>query len=344
MHFQVVNPFDYPDWNEQLASLGDASFFNTVEWARVLSETYGYEPCYLVGREGGELVSLLPMMHVNSWLTGNRGVALPFSDYCEPVGLDLRHVGLVLDSLKALGRRKTWRYFEIRSDIGVERGCPASAVYRKHSLDLTGGEQALSGRLESSVRTSIRKAIKEGVEVTFSRSLEAVGEFYGLNCLTRRRHGVPPQPFSFFRNLQQQVLARGLGEVAIARQGGIVIAASVYCHAGRRVLFKYGASDSRYQRLRGSTLVMWEAIRRYAREGYTHLSLGRTSGDNEGLLRFKTGWGAEESELRYFKYNFQSDRFVGGGPGHSEPGYRLVRMLPLSCSRLIGKVLYKHMA
>jgi hypothetical protein len=220
VHFQVVNPFDYPDWNERLASLGDASFFNTVEWARVLSKTYGYEPCYLVGREGGELVSLLPIMHVNSWLTGNRGVALPFSDYCEPVGPDLRHVGLVLDSLKELGRRKTWRYFEIRSDAGVERGCPASAVYRKHSLDLTGGEQALSGRLESSVRTSIRKAIKEGVEVTFARSLEAVREFYGLNCLTRRRHGVPPQPFSFFRNFHQQVLTKGLGEVAIARQGG----------------------------------------------------------------------------------------------------------------------------
>lgn len=309
-----------------------------------MSLSYGFEPCYIVGEDGGGLVSLLPMMHVGSWLTGRRGVSLPFSDYSEPVGLESSQAGPIMDALKDLGQRRKWRYFEVRCADGVEPGAPASAVYRKHSLNLASDEQSLFTHLESSVRTSIRKALKAGVEVSFSDTLVAVREFYRLNCLTRRRHGLPPQPFSFFKNLQQQVLAKGMGTVAIARHGGNVIAASVYCHAGSKALFKYGASDERYQGLRGSTLVMWEAIRRYAAAGYEALSLGRTVVANDGLRRFKLGWGATESEIRYFNYDLRRGRFVGGGCERDDSGYALVRLLPLSCSRLIGTLLYKHIA
>lgn len=343
MQFRVINPLDCPDWNERVDVRRNGFFFTTVEWVRVLSLSYGFEPCYIVGEEDGAIVSLLPMMHVGSWLTGRRGVSLPFSDYSEPVGMESR-ASLIMDTLKGLGQRKKWRYFEVRCDDGVEPGTPASAVYRKHSLNLALGEQVLFDRLESSVRTSIRKAIKAGVDVTFSDTLEAVGEFYRLNCLTRRRHGLPPPPFSFFKNLHQQVLTRGMGTVAIARHGSNVVAASVYCHVGQNALFKYGASDKRYQGLRGSTLVMWEAIRRYARDGYEHLSLGRTAVANEGLRRFKTGWGAAESELRYHKYDLRRGQFVGGGCERDDSGYALVKQLPLSFSRLIGALLYKHIA
>ncbi len=320
------------------------TFFNTLEWARVLSLSYGFEPCYIVGEEDGGIVCLQPMMHIGSWLTGSRGVSLPFSDYSEPVGLDPRRAGLVMGTLQDLGRRRKWRYFELRCADGVEPGTPASAEYRTHSLNLVPGEQALFDGLESSVRTSIRKALKAGVEVTFSDTWVALVEFYRLNCLTRRRHGLPPQPFSFFKNLHQQVFAKGMGTVAIARHGGNVIAASVYCHVGRRALFKYGASDAKYQELRGSTLVMWDAIRRYAGDGYEVLSFGRTSMANEGLRRFKMGWGALESELRYYNYDLRRGQFVGGGCGRGDSGYTLVKLMPLSCSRWVGALLYKHSA
>ena len=30
-------------------------------------------------------VPLLPLMEVDSWLTGRRGISLPFTDECEPL-------------------------------------------------------------------------------------------------------------------------------------------------------------------------------------------------------------------------------------------------------------------
>lgn len=344
MEFQVVSPLDYVDWNKRLAGLGSSSFFNTAEWARVLADAYGYEPCYVVGVDQGRFVDLMPMMQVSSRLTGRRGVALPFSDYCEPVGMEEGCGSRELeDFLKQLGREKGWRYCEIRTASVPGDRRPVYAKYLKHTLDLKVGEQSLFDHVESSVRTSIRKARKAGVEVTFSGDLDAVRLFYRLNCITRRRHGLPPQPFAFFKSLHQQVLATGLGQVVTAWHSGRAIAASVFCHFGGKVIFKYGASDKSFQDLRASTLVMWEAIRHYALSGCDQISLGRTEASNDGLRRFKSGWGAAESELGYMRYDFNQGRYIGNGRQGRDGGYRIVKMLPLSCSRIIGALLYKHM-
>ena len=45
---------------------------------------------------------------------------------------------------------------------------------------------------------NIKKALKEGVEVQLHNSFESVKSFFKLNCMTRKRHGLPPQPFKFF--------------------------------------------------------------------------------------------------------------------------------------------------
>ena len=51
--------------------------------------------------------------------------------------------------------------------------------------------------------------------------------------------------------------------------------------AGTTALYKYAASDERYQQLRGSDLVLWEGIQFFVNTGAQSLHLGRTSFDNE---------------------------------------------------------------
>ena len=115
--------------------------------------------------------------------------------------------------------------------------------------------------VEASVRRAIRKAEKSGVTVAVSRELDAMKIFYSLQCKTRRKHGLPPQPFSFFRNICRHVLSKDLGMVVIASCQNRPIAASVYFQLGARAIYKFGASDESFQQLRGANLVMWEAIK-----------------------------------------------------------------------------------
>ena len=88
------------------------------------------------------------------------------------------------------------------------------------------------------------------------------------------------------------------------------MAAAVFLHQGRQALYKFGASDYGFQHLRPNNLVMWEGIRQCAARGCGRLHFGRTSLANEGLRRFKLGFGAREEEIKYCKYDFRAGRFV----------------------------------
>jgi hypothetical protein len=87
---------------------------------------------------------------------------------------------------------------------------------------------------------------------------------------------------------------------------------------------------------------MWEAIRHYASTGATLFDFGRSSLTNEGLRRFKAGWGATEQVLAYHRHEGSSG-VVLSVPDAAEGWYnRVFRVLPLPASRAIGHLLYRH--
>jgi len=202
----------------------------------------------------------------------------------------------------------------------------------------------LFGNFDSSMRRAVRKAEKEGVKVEFSQSLEAMRDFYGLQCQTRKRHGLPPQPFQFFVNIQRHILSENQGTIALARQGEKKIASAVYFFLGGRAIYKYGASDDSQQHLRGPNLVMWEAMKWLAARGAKTLHLGKTSLANEGLRRFKLHLGASEEVIDYVKFDLRRDRFVTDTDAINGWHNRVFRLMPPVFARAAGRMLYKHWA
>jgi hypothetical protein len=89
---------------------------------------------------------------------------------------------------------------------------------------------------------------------------------------------------------------------------------------------------------------MWTAIQWYGRRGYTVLSLGKTSEENEGLRRYKLGWNAREQLRSYFKYDFGKSCFVRGHDRISGWHNAVFRHMPIPIARAIGNLLYAHMA
>ena len=120
---------------------------------------------------------------------------------------------------------------------------------------LTKKNGALLSNFKSNVRRNIRKAEKSMLAIDVSQSLESVKNFYILNCVTRQRHGLPPQPFSFFKNIHKHLLMNGYGKVISARFKGKTIASAIFLGFSDWVIYKYGASDSRYQQLRPNNLI-----------------------------------------------------------------------------------------
>jgi Acetyltransferase (GNAT) domain len=341
-----TNPLEASNWDARLAEQNHpaCSFFHSSAWANVLAETYGYRPFYFLARESGPFHSLLPFMEVSSALTGKRAIALPFTDQCEPLCHDkIRFKDLFYNAIE-LGKLRGWKYLEFRGGHKLFNGMPASLSFYGHSLDLRPGENTLFEQLKSSTRRAVRKAEKCGVRVEISTGADATENFYSLHCQTRKRHGLPPQPRSFFKNIHKHILAKDLGIVILGRWKKQPVAGAVFFHTGGSAIYKFGASDETFQHLRGNNLVMWEAIRFLLQRGVKKLSLGRTSIHNEGLRKFKLAWNAEEKNISYSRFSIQQEKFVSPPDESSGWHNRVFKALPTFVSRTVGNLLYRHWA
>jgi hypothetical protein len=338
---EVLDPTTQADWDDRLTAVDGWTLFHTAAWARVLCETYRYRPLYVAVRDQGKLLALVPLMEVDSPLTGRRGVSLPFTDYCDPLLTEAVCPADLTEFILDYGRKAGWKSVEFRGE-GLSDGPPAASFYR-HTLDLTVGAERLFANLKDTTRRNVRKAMREGVTVGFHDSPEAVREYYRLHCMTRKKHGVPPQPVEFFDKIHEHVIGRGLGVVALASYNGVHVAGDVFLGLHGKALYKFGASDYAYQHLRPSDLVMWEGIEWHAERGYHNLCFGRTEMDNEGLRRFKNQWGTDERLIHYCRYDLRRDEFITETPQTGGSHHRFFNAMPIPVLRVFGSLLYKHM-
>jgi hypothetical protein len=341
------NPLARKDWNQRLQSYPHSSFFHTAEWADVLQQTYGFTPCYQVVAKEDQMLAMMPLMEVKSWLTGCRGISLPFTDECEPLGCSRDALNATVESALGQARSRGWKYLETRGGSMLPArfsNAIPSMTFFTHHLRLEPGLDDLFGSFESSVRRAIRRAEKAGLEIEVSTDASAMENYYVLHCKTRREHGLPPQPFRFFQNIQTRILARSMGIIISAKHGSRTVASAIFLMFGREAIYKFGASDPAFQHLRANNLVMWKAIQWCVGKGAKVLNFGRTSLSNEGLRRFKRGWGAEENELHYYKYDLRKNSFVKASDATEGWHTWAFHTMPFFASRFAGAFLYRHAA
>ena len=343
LDIRFVDPTCDPEWDSVVASHPNSSFFHCAAWTRVLCKTYGHKPISLRFSRNGEPVSLVPLLEVESPFTGRRAVSLPFTDYCGPLFFGECHPDIVSDKLCELACERHWRYFELRGGKTSRESAGSSVAFYGHSLELRGGPERLFAGLTESVQRAIRKAERSNLRVKVSQSRDSILEFYRLHVRTRRRHGLPPQPRSFFLNIHSEIIKPGLGFVVLARKGSTPVAAAVFFHIGKKAVYKFGASDERHQDLRGNNLVMWKAIELLAQNGFQTLHLGRTSLENEGLRRFKRAWGTVEETIEYFRFDRTANDWIRARDNVSGFHNAVFARLPLGFNRLLGAMIYPHL-
>ena len=283
-------------------------------------------------------------MEVRSPFTGRRGVCLPFSDACEPLIFDPEVVGPVRDGLIRLAQQCRWKHLEIRGGKSLALSPNPFTKFYGHTLDLRSGTKELVTRFASPVRRAIRKAERSDVSAMIVRNRQAIGDFYQLHVQTRRRHGLPPQPASFFLSIYEHIIKPGLGFIVLAQRGSRPIAAAIFFCFGKNAVYKYGASDKRFQELRANNLAMWRGIQFLARDGAEKLHFGRTEQENEGLRRFKLSWNTQEETIDYFRVDPSGRQCLGPVQSHDSGLHKKVfGRLPLMLNRLAGSMIYPHL-
>jgi hypothetical protein len=157
--------------------------------------------------------------------------------------------------------------------------------------------------------------------------------------MTRRRHGLPPQPLRWFRAL---IAAFGLNlKIRIARKDGAAVASIITLSHRQTMVYKYGCSDASANKYGGTPMLFWQTIQEAKRNGQNELDMGRSDLDDPGLSVFKEHWGSIPAPLTYWRYPAKESR--------TKPAWqkslanRVVSASPDRVLQLAGNVLYRHM-
>src|SRR3954464_10900 len=65
-------------WEAFVAACPAATFFNRIGWREVIERCFGHRTRYLLAERAGEIVGVLPLAEVKSFLFGHALVSLPF--------------------------------------------------------------------------------------------------------------------------------------------------------------------------------------------------------------------------------------------------------------------------
>lgn len=327
---------DDPRWHAFVASQSGATALHLPAWASFLADCYGFTSFVLAAEDDRGIVAGLPVLEVRRPFGKVRWVSLPFTDECPPLGEPPAWLSVALDAAR---RGAGISSLEVRGLLAD--GASWSQGY-SHRLTLQPNIDALGRGYRSSVRQGIRVAAREGVSVRVGETpADLTKTFYSLHLSTRRRLGVPVQRRRYFRLLWQRLIAPGHGFVLIAERENVPLAAAVFLQSNGTVLYKYGASDAQHWGLRANNALFQAAIERAAVQGEQIFDWGRTDFADEGLRRFKAGWGSDEHALTYTTFGGEAAGVSGAG---RELARGVIRRSPSPVCRIAGAVLYRYAA
>ncbi len=345
----VEDPIGDPSWSELLDRHPHASVFHSPGWLSALRQTYGYTPIVLTTSSGPTLANGVVACRVDGWMS-RRLVSLPFSDHCDPLVSQSGELSEMLSHLSGETQMPGWGSVELRPRLGVapafeaasrDYGFKRGSTYCLHRLDLRPETAEIFRRFHhSSTQRAVRRAEREGLTHEVGTSDRLLASFYRLLRMTRRRHGLPPQPLTWFRNL-----VACLGDrvaIHVASKEGQPIASILTLSFKKTMLYKYGGSEAAQHRLGGMPFLFWRLIQDARARGFVELDLGRSDDDQPGLIAFKDHLGATRSTLTYYCY-------PKGQPDIARRGWMLraaksvFARLPDAVLDLAGKSIYKHL-
>lgn len=334
-------------WLDFVRSRSEAHIFHHPNWAINLAQVYRYRGFVLaLLGDKGKIRAGLPVMEVNSPLTGKRWVSMPFSDHCAPLYEDETALEELTDGLLVLSREENTPRIELRWAYPQRPQIYCEIQHVWHTRQLAAGidPEALFEGLSKKIRKYVRSSVNRGVRVEIGTSEADMRRFYTLMVQTRQQHGVPVQPWRYFQKLQSNLLAQGLGFILLAYRENTCLSGIVALHWQKTLTLKYGASlkqsEEELRELRPGYLLEWEAIRWACENGYTLVDVGRSELRDEGLRDYKNRWGYQEQPLAYCS--------IGGGMSYTAPG-KLMRLMngvirhsPAFVCQAAGELLYRH--
>ncbi len=307
-----IDPRTDPLWR-RLVDRSESTIFHSPSWAQVLSDTYGWEvrACVVLDSRG-EPSAGIPFCRIKDDIRGERIVALPFSDYCDPLGKDIDCWKCMVEGLLAEGCPITLRCLHNGLPLADERFSLVKQA-KWHGLNLMREQDVIWRGLDDSTHRAVKKSQRDGVVVRIAQTRHELRAFFEMHLKIRKyKYGLLAQPFNFFESIWEQFVERQRGFLLLAVYEQKIIGGIFFLQWKDTLYYKFNASLSVELSHRPNDLLIWEGIKYGKASGCTYLDFGLSDWDQEGLVRYKRKFATEEKTISFLQH------IPNGAPAHEE--------------------------
>lgn len=341
MHHIGILQSDDIRWLDFVNHNEEAIIFHHPAWIQLISECYHHRPFILgVFDQHGQIRAGVPLVEVNSLLSGHRWVSLPYTDHCSPLYDDPKYLAYLIDFFLGVLFEGSVSNIELRWDYPILPDSYKTDKYVLSRLELCSQPELVAERIDHKYRRMPRVAQERGAYWQQGGSINDLEIFYRLHTITRQRLGMPVQPKKFFDLLWKYLIEPGLGFFLHIYKDGVCLSSAVFLHWKHTLIYKYSATGGLEKQLSPNDLLMWTAIQWGCEHGYSELDMGRTNKGQKGLRHFKRRWGSEEVPLFYTVFTNSLADYPDGEM--LEILKAVISHSPPWVCRLAGEILYGH--
>jgi hypothetical protein len=323
-------------WIKFAAQIPDATLYHSRPWVELLRAAHGIK--ILVATleyRSGPVAGCLFARPTRPF--ARRLISLPDSEHCGPLAKDEEARNAFLSALASHPRARAG--FEIHGAPTPPTPWETVDTFAQWTVEMQRPLEKLHQALDRDVRRNMRHAVEAGIAVERGDSLAYLRRFYRLHLDTRRRLGVPPRPFRYFKLLHQIFSRAGALSVWIARLRDNDLAGLVMLQDGDALYAKMNARSIDCPN--GANHLMFVSAMDAFAGRVRRWDLGRVDVRNRGLRDFKKRLGATSTPLPYAYFpraprNISSE--VLSGP--TQILSQAWRRLPLWTTRVLGTVVY----
>lgn len=304
----TIKPFqEIPAWDAFVNAHPKGSILHTTSMIRCEQSTKRHEPfAWGAVDANSELCALLVAVRVSTF----DGLASSMSSrsilYAEPIYLNTDAGYHGVRKLIECHDRTMSRH-TLFAEVRPLFDCPKSfdpfmendyqrLGYINYELRIDRSEEELMRRLHEKRRNNVRSAIRKGVTVEEVDLKTGIEECYLLLSESYSRSQVPIVDTTLFSSVASE-FCNSQVRLLIAHYQGVPVATGIFLSYKDRVICWY-AGTHRIPGVYSMTLVFWEAIKQYSREGYAIFDFAGAGweGEEYGPGKFKAKFGGEKTE------------------------------------------------
>ena len=300
-----VRPASLSDWDTIWQDCDYSTYFHSREWAEIWSKHSKrkmFLAPFLVSFSDGKK-ALLPFSclkrdGLGPILMGTSRLYLssPECTYGGWISADRlcdNHAILLSNLVKKKFSNLLWR-LNPYDDIALKSGIKISDEGETHAINLEKGFDVIASNMSKGHRSAVKQAIRNGVSVRISTSIEDWLEYYQVYETSVSRWGNRLLGDKYPWGLFHEIFIRNSPNVELwlSIYRDRVISGALCFHSKTHFVYWHGASIETYFNLRPVNLLLYEVIKNACEKKYAWFDFN-PSGGLEGVKTFKERFGAQ---------------------------------------------------